>query len=260
MRSDSESPASDGPSPEGQAVRINNLHMGPRQRKEILLPRVTRLALEGHTGQAIAHEVGLPKRTVNHWLQELRQEWISKAADGAAEMLAVGLARLDAVYREAMEAWHDSQREVQVRLVEESELLGDKGCSKSKKSSLRTRLQGRNAAYLARATAAARATCQLMGRAAPRSEAAGRGPVPLVVLTNDDLKRMTDDELRALVARSRIAIEALNAGEGSPRARNKRLTAANSPATELVPLESLAQVNQSLPILAPLPIAEQPRH
>ena len=85
-----------------------------------MLPEVIRLALEGHSGEAIGRKVELPKRTVNRWLQRLRQEWIAKAEEGAGELFAFELARLDAIYREAMEAWRASQAEVEVRLVEDT--------------------------------------------------------------------------------------------------------------------------------------------
>ena len=78
--------------------------LAARRRKETLLPEITQLALEGHSSQAIADKLGMPKRTVNYWLQEARQEWIARAALSAAEMFAADLARLDAIYREAMQA------------------------------------------------------------------------------------------------------------------------------------------------------------
>ena len=34
----------------------------PRRRKEILLPKIAQLALEGHSGEVIARKLGLPKR------------------------------------------------------------------------------------------------------------------------------------------------------------------------------------------------------
>ncbi len=95
-------------------------HARARRRKETLLPEITQLALEGHPSQAIADKLGMPKRTVNYWLQEARREWIARAALSAAEMFAADLARLDAIYREAMQAWRNSQAEIDVRLVQHS--------------------------------------------------------------------------------------------------------------------------------------------
>ncbi len=71
----------------------------PRARKESLLPEIAELALEGHSGRAVADQTGLPKRTVNHWLRELRREWSAEAAEGAAELFADAVARLKAIYR-----------------------------------------------------------------------------------------------------------------------------------------------------------------
>ena len=139
-----------------------------RRRKETLLPEITRLALEGHTGQAIARQVGLPKRTVNHWLRELRQEWTAKAAEGAGEMFAVELARLDSIYREAMEAWRKSQTDIQVRLVEQIEAAGGEP---RKRRSVRTQSQRGNAALLTRAMAAVMASCRLKGQIVPSAAA-----------------------------------------------------------------------------------------
>ena len=192
-----------------QAVRLTNLHLGPRRRKETMLPQITRLALEGHSGQAIAKVVGLPKRTVNHWLRELRREWSANVAQGAAEMMAVSMARLDSIYREAMEAWRDSQTEIQIRLVEDTEAASDDRRSRKKKSSVRTQPPRRNAAMLARAIDVVKATYLLMGPAAPPpAEAGGVPPIPLEMLTTKDMKEMTDDELRNVMARSRAAIAA----------------------------------------------------
>ena len=130
----------------------------PRPPKEILLPEVTRLALEGHSGQAIAQRLGLPKRTVNHWLHGLREEWIAKAREDGAAVIGVSLARLDAIYREAMEEWHDSRKDLEVRLVEDIQVADDSHPAKQKRS-VRTQAQGRNTACLARAIDAVKAAC-----------------------------------------------------------------------------------------------------
>ena len=81
-----------------------------RHRKAILLPQITQLALEGQTGRAIALRFNLPTRTVNHWLREMRSEWLAAATHSGADLMAVGLARLDGIYCEAMEAWQDADR------------------------------------------------------------------------------------------------------------------------------------------------------
>jgi hypothetical protein len=45
-----------------------------RRRKTICLPKIKQLALVGHTGRAIATELGLPPRTVSQWLHEILTE------------------------------------------------------------------------------------------------------------------------------------------------------------------------------------------
>ena len=47
----------------------------PRPSKSALLPEIARLALAGHSGREIGKRLGVPRRTVARWLQELRQEW-----------------------------------------------------------------------------------------------------------------------------------------------------------------------------------------
>ena len=86
-----------------KAVKVTDLCF-PRRRKQLLLPEIRDLALEGHTCREIGERLGLAKTTVHHWLQELRRERADKAADGA-EMTATAIARYDAIYREAMQAW-----------------------------------------------------------------------------------------------------------------------------------------------------------
>ena len=92
----------------GGAVRLTNWSLNPRRRKETLLPHITALALEGHSSETIALKIGMPARTVRHWLQELRKAWIAEAAGGTAEMLAIAMERLTAIYRTAMEEWRES--------------------------------------------------------------------------------------------------------------------------------------------------------
>jgi hypothetical protein len=151
--------------------------LSPRRRKKSLLPEITRLALEGHSGQAIARKVKLPKRTVNHWLQKLRQEWAAKAAEGAGELYAFELARLDSIYREAMQAWRESQTDMKVRLTEHVVVAGKEP---RKKKTVRTQPQRANAALLTKAMAAVMASTRLKGRKAPKVVVAklGQGSIP----------------------------------------------------------------------------------
>lgn len=237
-------PAADDPqSVLGKAVRVDSLrHLGPRRRKETLLPEIAQLALEGHTGQAIGCKLGLPKRTVNHWLREVRKEWTAKAAECAGEMFSLELARLESIYREAMQAWRDSQSETEARFTEEIEVAGQEP---KKKISVRSQRQRGNAALLARATAAVLASCRLKGRVAPSPAPAAEGddypdddldePIPseplavgsvqipeagtieadkwwLEMLEEEDLQVMSFDEVREAGWRLRRVLEA----EGRP--------------------------------------------
>ena len=141
--------------PPGSAVRLNDWD-SPRRRKETLLPQFVQLALEGHSAEAIARRFDMPGRTVRYWLHKSRREWLAASAGGAAEMLAVTMARLTGIYREAMEEWRDSRRDVETRLVEDFQVADDSQPAKQRRA-VRTQPPRRNAAMLTRATAAAKA-------------------------------------------------------------------------------------------------------
>ncbi len=253
MCSVSEKPPADDLQPQpGQAERVTPAMLAARRRKETLLPEITQLALEGHSSQAIADKLGMPKRTVNYWLQEARQEWIARAALSAAEMFAADLARLDAIYREAMQAWRNSQSEIGVRLVQHSQTGDGKSITKR---SLRTQPQRGNAAYLTRATAAVMASWRLKGKPGLPSIDADAGTLPADV-PNEDLENMSEDQLRDYRARLSATIEAideladfraLDAGDDSPSA-----PASSRPGPEGLPpdTESLPPESGSLPPVA----------
>ena len=151
------------------------------------------MALEGHSSQAIAEKLGMPKRTVNHWLQEARQEWIAKAAQGSAELFATDLARIDTLFREAMQAWRKSQTDKVVRIVEHTESADGEATTKT---SIRTQTQCGTAAYLTRAMAAAMASWRLRGKPGPlsaeaiapkaRRQAPAATPAPATNPTEDE--------------------------------------------------------------------------
>ena len=158
-----------------RAERVNTLFLAPRQRKEFLLPQVNDLALEGRSCREISKILGVDKTTVHRWLQELRGEGRRKVAD-AGEMIAVAVARYDAIYREAMEAWRRSKVDKHVRLVEESEANGSVRGPK-RKESLRTEGRAGDVAFLAEAKGAVNAICKLLPREALRwSKAAEQVP------------------------------------------------------------------------------------
>ncbi len=192
----------------------------PRRRKETLLPQINDLALEGHSCREIAARLGLCKSTVNRWLQELRQERLANVAD-SAEMIAVALARYDALYREAMEGWRRSQTDKEVRRSEETETArGSK-----KKRSVRTENRAGNPAFLARAQGAVDGLCKLLTRIGPpqsKVEAPDGEPIPAEALEEDDLPNMTIDELRAVEAACAAEIERREKAAEPPLAQKPR--------------------------------------
>jgi transposase len=185
-----------------------------------VLPRVIELAREGRSGQTIADRVGVPKRTVNHWLHELRQEWIAETAGSAAEMFAMTQARLTAVYSEAMEEWQDSKGKIEVVVVEEAQAAEESGGALRKRS-VRTQPQRRNAALLGQAIAAAKAIFDLTvrGLAAPARRAeSGGGATAAETPTEEDSQPGRDDQSRAAAAPCEDGIEPPDSGADSPSA------------------------------------------
>jgi hypothetical protein len=75
-----------------------------RYRKEMLLPQIVQLALEGQTGSAMARILGIPPRTVGRWLRAMRGEWLAAATESGLSEGAVALTALDRAYCQAMEA------------------------------------------------------------------------------------------------------------------------------------------------------------
>ena len=98
-----------------------------------------------------------------------------------------------------MEAWHESQQESEVRLVEKSEAADAKGFQEGEEV-VRTHRPRHNASLLAAAAAAVKAAFLLTGRAArPSGECGGPsgqdpGRMPLEEITPDDLERMTPEQ------------------------------------------------------------------
>ncbi len=127
----------------------------PRPQKFALLPEIARLSLEGNSARAIGRKLGVPRRTVDRWLRQQRQQWAENAAESGAELFAVAMARLVSVYREAMEAWRRSLADKQVTV----ETPGDDGGAKAK-GSLRKTTQSGQAALLGKAIHAAKEICK----------------------------------------------------------------------------------------------------
>ena len=105
-----------------------------RRRKEAHLPRLTELALEGHSCRVIAEKIRVPVTTVAGWLRELRQEWIAEAHTNTAELIAIAYARYESIYREAMLAWVRSQEARHVETIEDGGKEGEDGGPKTKRT------------------------------------------------------------------------------------------------------------------------------
>ena len=140
----------DAQPPFSQSVRVTAGQKSLRPPKAALLPEIARLSLEGHSSRAIARKLGVPRRTIDRWLRQQRQQWAESAAENAAELFAVAMARLESVYREAMEAWRRSLADKQVTV----ETLGSDDAAKPK-STLRKTTQSGQAALLGKAIHAA---------------------------------------------------------------------------------------------------------
>ena len=167
-----------------------------KHRKAQLLPEITQLALEGHSGRSIALRFDVPVRTVNYLLRELRRQWLAAAAQTSAEMMSVELARLNGIYREAMEAWRRSEAEVEAWLAERNK-AGEDGAANDKKP------PRRNAELLRGALAAVRQIREFLGRNAPRATATALRPAvkPWPI---GDLASLSEEDLVALEAKCRL--------------------------------------------------------
>ncbi len=91
-----------------QAAEDRRPHAAPRPSRSVILPEIVRLSLEGHSSRAISRKTAVPRQTVDRWLWQQRQEWAQSAEETAGQLFAIAKARLESVYREAMEAWRDS--------------------------------------------------------------------------------------------------------------------------------------------------------
>ena len=87
------------------AARASNWNLASRPRKETVLPEITQLALDGHSAETIARMVGMSAAPSGTGCKSCGRQWLAAAAVDAAEMAALTLARLEAIYREAMQEW-----------------------------------------------------------------------------------------------------------------------------------------------------------
>jgi len=63
------------PAPVASSAADRGADASPLLRKAILLPEIARPSLEGHSSQAIGRELGVPRRIVDRWLRQQRQQW-----------------------------------------------------------------------------------------------------------------------------------------------------------------------------------------
>ena len=158
-----------------ESGRAAAAHDAPRPPKEAVLPQICAAALAGQSCRQLAATFGLTKSTVSRWLQELREDCPTRLA-GSAEIIAHAVARYDALYRKALEAWDLSQADKQTESVVEIETArGPK-----KKRTRRTESQAGNPVFLAEARRALDGIARIVARIAPRP---GKVGVPIAGIT-----------------------------------------------------------------------------
>jgi len=184
-----------------------------QRRKARLLPEITQLAMDGHSGESIARRFELPGRTVTNWLKEARRQWLAGAAQSCEELMAIEWARLNGLYREALEACRKAQADVDAWVDAERKAAGGQG--KRKRRKFRTPPPRRNDALLGRALAALRDLRQFRA-AAQLAVAVVRpaAPPPLPLprpMSAEELARLSDEELTALEAALKARCELASA-------------------------------------------------
>ncbi len=141
-----------------------------RLRKEALLTQVCTLALAGQSCRQITATCGLPKSTVNRWLQALREDCPERVAN-SDQMIANAVAHYEALYHEALESFSLSQADkVTERVVETTTARGPK-----KKRTVCTVNQAGNPALLDAARRALDRIAKIATRIAPRREDGEKG-------------------------------------------------------------------------------------
>ena len=157
-----EKPAtSNDPQPQpGKAETVNHLRGSPRRRKEFCCPRSRSLPWTATAANGSLASSAFPSERSITGCRRCGRSGPPTWPKAHALMMAVALARLDSIYREAMDEWCQSRRDIEVRVVENTEAAGG---DPKKKSSVRTQPQRRNAALLAKAAGAVMASCRLTG-------------------------------------------------------------------------------------------------
>ncbi len=182
---------------------------GLRQRKQDLLPQITKLADEGLSSREIGAKVGVGKTAIAQWLREMRREAAARQSLDPEEMIGKEIAFYLAVRDEAIDAWRLSRADKQVRVVEQSGRAGEPAPTRRKKS-IRTETRSGDSNLLGKAMKAQKAIDGLNQRLAKlqQSDGAGgnSGPNLLADLTDDDLEKLTPDDLENMTDEQLFAI------------------------------------------------------
>ena len=139
----------------------------------------------------------------------LRRRRVKQPLD-PAEVIREAIGQEEAIYEEFMAAWHRSQDDKQTERVEDSGPADDASAWK-KKASVCSETRSGNATFLTKAIDTQRAIrdlklrlAQLQGTAAA---APSSGPAPLADLSDEDLERLTLDDLNCMDNDQLYAIE-----------------------------------------------------
>ncbi len=167
----------------------------PRPSKQALLAEVARLTREGLSQREIGERLGVSKSAAGKWQRAMKGKRAARKALDPAQAIRKKIARYRSIADTLLDAWRRSQTDKQVQVVETTGPAGDPDAAKEKHS-LRTETQTGNASYLARAMEAENRIEVLEQRlAALEQTAAGGLPASLANLSDDDLEKLTWDDL-----------------------------------------------------------------
>ena len=155
--------------------KSNRESAGLQQRKQALLPQITKLGEEGLSGREIAGRLNICKSTVNEWRREMRAKAARKKALDRAEVIREAIGQEEAICEEFMRGLRRSQLAKQSELSEESGPAADATAWK-KKRSVRSESHPGNAAFLSKAMDAQRAIRDLKLRLADMEGYRGCAP------------------------------------------------------------------------------------
>jgi transposase len=217
----------------------NETSADTRQRKEDVLPKISKLAEEGLGSRKIAAKLGTSLSNTARWLREIRSDPSAQEPPDPAERIARKIKRYRSIYRKLIAAWRRSQEDKQVRVIENSG-PADAPAAAKKKRSVRKETQTGNAAYLAKALDVQRRIDQLEDRLAALHDSGAESPngdrSPLADLSDEDLEKLTyddmdtmnDDELFTVSARLRAKYEREGVKNLRPLITNEELRAMTS--------------------------------